>query len=90
MAHKMFVVKGETFRSHEIDEKDFHERLCESERSGQPDGVSENTHVEQIHDRSGQPDGSNVHTVNKEHAPEEHREIASFNTNNEFNREIKE
>ena len=48
------------------------------------------TRVEQTHDRSGQPDGSNVHKVNEEQAPEEHREIASFNTNNKFNREIKE
>ena len=28
--------------------------------------------------------------MKEKHAPEEHREIASFNTNNEFNREIKE
>ena len=35
-------------------------------------------------------DGSNVHKVNEEHAPEEYREIASFNAKNEFNREIKE
>ena len=31
-----------------------------------------------------------VHTVKEQHAPEEHREIASFNTNNEFNRVINE
>ena len=89
----VFVVKGETFRSHEINEKDFHKRLCESDRSGQPDDVSENTRVEQTHDRSEQPDehnNSSVHKVKEKHAPEEHREIASFNTNNEFNREIKE
>ena len=41
----VFVVKGETFRSYEIYGKDFHERLCESDRSGQPDDVSENTRV---------------------------------------------
>ena len=54
--------------------------------------LSENTRVEQTHDGSGQPDernSSNTHTV-KEHAPEEHREIASFNTNNEFNRATNE
>ena len=33
----MFVVKGETSRSHEIDEKGFHEKLCASDRSGQPE-----------------------------------------------------
>ena len=31
-----------------------------------------------------------VHTVKEQHAPDEHREIASFNTNNEFNRVIYE
>ena len=89
----VFVVKGEASHSHEIDEKDFHERLCESDRSGQPDNVPENTRVEQTHDRSRQLDernSSSAHTVKEQHAPEEHREIASFNTNNEFNREIKE
>ena len=30
----MFVVKGETSRSHEIDEKGFHEKLGSSDRSG--------------------------------------------------------
>ena len=98
----MFVVKGETSRSHEIDEKGFHEKLCASDRSGQPEitlsviearNVSENTRVEQIHDGSGQPDernSSSAHTVKEQHAPEEHREIASFNTNNEFSRAINE
>ena len=33
----VFVVKGETSRSQEIDEKCFHEELCSSDRSGQPD-----------------------------------------------------
>ena len=75
----MFVVKGETSRSHEIHEKVFHGELCASDRSGQPDNLSENTRVEQAHDRSGQPDernSSSAHTVKEEHAPEEHREIA--------------
>ena len=31
-----------------------------------------------------------VHTVKEQHAPDKHREIASFNTNNEFNRAINE
>ena len=33
----VFVVKGETSRSHEINEKCFHEELCSSGRSGQLD-----------------------------------------------------
>ena len=41
----------------------------------------------------GQPDecnSSSAHRVKEQHAPDEHREIASFNTNNEFNRAINE
>ena len=98
----VFVVKGETSRSHEIDEKGFHEKLCASDRSGQPEitlsviearNLSENTRVEQTHDGSGQLDecnSSGAHTVREQHAPDEHREIASFNTINEFNRAINE
>ena len=55
--------------------------------------LSENTRVEQTHDGSGQPDecdSSSAHTVKEQLAPDEHREIASFNTSNEFNREINE
>ena len=44
----VFVVKGETSRSHEIDEKGFHGELCSSDRSGQPDNLSENIRVEQF------------------------------------------
>ena len=33
----VFVVKGETSRSHEIDEKGCHEKLCASDSSGQPE-----------------------------------------------------
>ena len=99
----VFFVKGETSRSHEIDEKGFHEKLCfRWIRSGQPEmtlsviearNLSENTRVEQTHDGSGQPDecySSSAHTVKEQHAPDEHREIASFNTNNEFNLAINE
>ena len=89
----MFVVKGETSRSHEIDEKGFHGELCSSDRSKKPDNLSENTRVEQTHDGPEQPDernSSSAHTVKEQFAPEEHREIALFNTNNEFNRAINE
>ena len=87
------LFKGETSRSHEIDEKGFHGELCSSDRSGQPDNPSENIQVKQIHDRSGQPDevnSSSAHTVKEQHAPEVRREIALLNTDNEFNREINE
>ena len=98
----MFVVKGETSRSHEVDDKGFHERLCASDRSGQLEitlsviearSLSENTRVEQTHDGSGQPDernSSSAHTVKEQFAPEDNRDIASFNTDNEFNRAINE
>ena len=68
----MSVVKGETSRSHEINEKSFHEKLCSSDRSGQPD----------------ERNSSSEHTVKEQHAPEVHREIALLNTDNEFNGEI--
>ena len=71
----VFVVQGETSRSHEIDEKDFHEKLCASDGSGQAEitlsviearNLSENTHIKQNHDGSGQPDkcnSSRAHTA---------------------------
>ena len=98
----VFVVKGETSRSHEIDEKGFHGELCPSDRSGQPEItlsvieariLSENTRVEQAHDGTGQPverNSSSAHTVKEQYAPEVHREVALLNTDNEFNREINE
>ena len=98
----VFLVKGETSRSHEINEKGFHGELCSSDRSGQPEitlsviaarNLSENTRVEQTHDGSGQPDehnSSKAHTIKEQHAPEVHRELALLNTDNELNREIME
>ena len=87
---EVFVVKGET----SINEKGFHGELCSSDRSGQLDitpsvikahNLSENIRVEQTHDRSGQPDEHNIAVPD---APEENRDIALLNTENEFNREI--
>ena len=89
----VFVVKGETSRSHEIDETGLHEELVSSDRSGKPDNLSENTSVKQAHDGTGQPverNSSSAHTVKEQFAPEENRDIASFNTDNEFNGAINE
>ena len=89
----VFVVKGETSRPHEIDEKGFHGELGSSDRSGKPDNLSENTRVEQTHHGSGQPDernSSSAHTVKEQFSPEEYRDIALLNTDNEFNRAINE
>ena len=89
----VFVVKEETSRSHEIDEKGLHEELGSSDRSEKPDNLSENTRVKQAHDGTGQPverNSSSAHTVKEQFGPEENRDIASFNTDNEFNRAINE
>ena len=60
LARKMYLLsKGETSRSHEIDQKGFHGELGSSDRSGKPDNLTENTRVEQTHDGSGQPDERN-------------------------------
>ena len=75
----MFVVKGETSRSHEIDKKGLHEELVSSDRSGKLDNLSENIRVEQTHDGTGQlveQNSSSTHTVKEQFAPEENRGIA--------------
>ena len=46
----VFVVKGETSRSLEINEKGLHEELGSSDRSGKPDKLSENIRVKRAHD----------------------------------------
>ena len=87
----VFVVKGKTSRSHEIDEKDLHEELVSSDRSVKPDNLSEITRVKQAHDGTGQHverNSSSAHTVKEQFVPEENRDIALFNTDNEFNRAI--
>ena len=68
----MFVVKGQTSRSHEIDEKGFHENTLSVIEAR---NLSENTRVEQTRDGSGQPDecnSSSTHAVKEQHAPDEH------------------
>ena len=74
--------------------KSFHGELCSSDRSGQPDitpsvikaqnDLSGEIRVEQTHDRSGQTD---KHNVERQDAPEVHREITTLNTDNELTRE---
>ena len=89
----VFVVKGETSRSHEIDEKGLHEEFGSSDRSGKPDNLSENTRVEHAHGGTGQlveRNSSSTHTVKEQFASEDNRDIASFNADNEFNRAINE
>ena len=67
--------------------------LGSSDRSGKPDNLSENTRVELAHDGTGKPveqNSSSAHTVKELFPPEENRDIALFNTDNEFNRAINE
>ena len=89
----VFLVKGETSRSHEIDEKRSHEELGSSDRSGKPERLSENIRVKHAHDGTKQlveQNSSSTHTVEEQFASEENRDIASFNADNEFNRAINE
>ena len=58
-----------------------------------PEKLSENIRVKHAHDGTGQPveqNSSSEHTVKEQFAPEENRDIASFNADNEFNRAINE
>ena len=89
----VFVVKSETSRSHEIEEKGLHEELGSSDRSRKPERLSEEIRVQHAHDGTRQPverSSSNTHTMKEQFAPEENRDIALFNTDNEFNRAIHE
>ena len=69
-----------------------HKELVSSDRSGQPEKLSEDIRVEHAHDGTGEPvkSSASTHIVKEEFVPEEHREIVSFNADNEFNRAIDE
>ena len=87
----VFVDRGKTSRSHEIDEKRLHKELGSSDRSGKPEKLPEDIRVKHAHDGTGQPvepNSSSTHIVKEQFVPEENRDIASFNADNEFNRAI--
>ena len=87
----VLIVEGETSHSQEINEKGLNEELRSSDRSGKPEKLSENTRVKHAHDGTGQPveqNSSSAHIVKEQFTPEENRDIASFNADNEFNRAI--
>ena len=89
----VLVDKGKTSRSHEIDEKRLHKELGSSDRSGKPEKLSEDIRVKHAHDGTGQPvepSSSSTHVVKEQFVPEENRDIASFNADNEFNCAIDE
>ena len=59
---------------------------------GQP-GLCHTRHIKHAHDGTGEPvkaSSSSTHIVKEQFVPEEHRDIASFNADNEFNRAIDE
>ena len=62
----VFVVKGKTSRSHEIDEKRLQEELGSSDRSLKPEKLSEDIRVEQAHDGTGQPVERNSSSTHSE------------------------
>ena len=85
--------KGKTSRSNEIDEKRLHKELGSSDRSEKPERLSEDVRVKHAHDGTGEPvesSSSSTHIVKEQFVPAEHRDIASFNADNEFNRAIDE
>ena len=55
--------------------------------------MSENIRVKYAHDGTGhsvEQNSPSIHTVREQFVPEENRDIASLNTDNEFNRAINE
>ena len=87
---RVFVDKGKTSRSQEIDDKRWHEELGSSDRTGTPVKLSEDIRVKHAHDGTGElvKSSSSAHTVKEQFVPAEHRDIASFNADNEFNHAI--
>ena len=86
---RVFVDKGKTSRSREIDDKRLHKELGSSDRTGKPVKLSEDIRVKHAHDGTGETceiKRKHTHTVKEQFVPAEHRDIASFNADNEFNR----
>ena len=91
-AEHVFVDKGKTSRSHEIDDKRLHKELGSSDRSRKLEKLSEDIRVKHAHNGTGEPvkSSASTHIVKEQFVPEEHRDITSFNVDNEFNRAIDE
>ena len=86
---RVFVDQGKTSRSYEIDDKRLHKELGSADRSGKPEKLSEDIRVKHAHDGTEQlveSSSSSTHAVKEQFVPEENRDIASFNADNEFNR----
>ena len=80
--------EGKTSRSQEIDDKRLHKELGSSDRTGKPVKLSEDIRVMHAHVGTGEPEKSSAstHIVKVQFVPAEHRDIASSNADNEFNR----
>ena len=89
---RVFVDKRKTSRSHEIDDKRLHKELGSSDRSWKREKLSEDIRVKHAHDGTGElvKSSASTHIVKEQFVPAEHRDIASFNADNEFNRAIDE
>ena len=59
---RVFVDKGKTSRSHEIDEKRSHTELGSSDGSGKPENLSEDIRVKHAHDGTGELVKSSANT----------------------------
>ena len=88
----VFVDKGKTSRSHEIDDKRLHKECDSSDRTGKLVKLSEDIRVMHAHDGTGETvkSSASTHIVKEQFDPEENRDIASFNAVNKFNRAIDE
>ena len=89
---RVLVDKGKTSRSHEIDDKRLLKELGSSDRSVKLEKLSEDIRVKHVHDGTGElvKSSASTHIVKEQFVPEEHRDIASFKADNEFNRAIDE
>ena len=73
--------------------KKLHKELGSSDRSEKPQRLSEDIRVKHADDGTGQPveqNSSSAHTMKEQFAPEDNRDVASLNADNEFKRAIKE
>ena len=59
---RVFVEKGKTSRSQEIDDKRLHKELGSSDRTGKPVKLSEDIRVKHAHDGTGEPVKSSAST----------------------------
>ena len=85
---RVYVDKGKTSRSQEIDDKRLHKELGSSDGTGKLVKLSEDIRVMHAHNGTGEPvkSSASTHIVKEQFVPAEHRDIASSNADNEFNR----